>query len=133
MFLFWTFAAALSFAVGSAFMKASDGMMRSWPALAMYVTFAAGATFQALALREAELGVAYMFSLGLEALLVFVFGQFVFAEAVSLSKVLGVASIVIGMVLMHRGDSDVSEQARDPSDAGQVCAVCLADGTDPID
>jgi multidrug transporter EmrE-like cation transporter len=64
MFLFWTFAAALAFAVGSAFMKASDGMIRSWPALAMYLTFAAGATFQALALREAELGVAYMFSLG---------------------------------------------------------------------
>jgi multidrug transporter EmrE-like cation transporter len=122
MFLFWTFAAALAFAVGSAFMKASDGMIRSWPALAMYLTFAAGATFQALALREAELGVAYMFSLGLEAVLVFAFGQLFFAESVSWSKVLGVASIVVGMVLMHRGDSAPSELAQEPSAAGQIAS-----------
>ncbi len=78
MFLFWTISAALAFAVGGAFMKASDGMHRFWPTLAMYGLFAAGATFQALALREAELGFAYMFSLGLEAVLVFAFGQLVF-------------------------------------------------------
>jgi small multidrug resistance pump len=105
-------------------MKASEGMTRLWPTLAMYLIFAAGATFQTLALREAELGFAYMFSLGLEAVLVFAFGQLFFAESVSWSKVLGVASIVVGMVLMHRGDSDSSEQAREPSGAGQVLVVC---------
>jgi small multidrug resistance pump len=122
MFLFWTFAAALAFTVGSACMKASDGMTKSGPTVAMYLTFAVGATFQALALREAELGVAYMFSLGLEALLVFVFGQLFFAESASLSKVLGVASIVIGMVLMHRGGPDLSKQAKEPSAVGQVAS-----------
>src|SRR5262245_22070590 len=125
MFLFWTFAAALAFAVGGACMKASDGMTRLWPTVAMYVIFAAGATFQALALRQAELGFAYMFSLGLEAVLVFAFGQLFFAESVSWSKVLGVASIVVGMVLMHRGDSAPSEMAQEPSPAGPVQVASL--------
>src|SRR5262245_61212665 len=96
MFLFWTFTAALAFAVGGACMKASDGMTRLWPAVAIYVLFAAGATFQTLALTKAELGCAYMFSLGLEAVLVFAFGQLLFAESVSWLKVLGVASVVVG-------------------------------------
>jgi multidrug transporter EmrE-like cation transporter len=126
MFLFWTFAAALAFTVGSACMKASEGMTRTGPAVAMYLIFAAGATFQALALREAELGMAYMFSLGLEAVLVFVFGQLFFAESASLSKVLGVAAIIVGMVLVNRGGSDLTEQEQTP-EAGQVCSVGLAE------
>jgi small multidrug resistance pump len=132
MYLFWTIAAALTFTLGGAFMKASEGMTRSTPTLVMYLCFAAGATFQALALRQAELGVAYMFSLGLEALLVFAFGLMFFAESASWPKVLGVASIVVGMILMHRGGSEASEQAREPSDAGPVCVVCLADGTNAM-
>jgi multidrug transporter EmrE-like cation transporter len=128
MFLFWTFAAALSFAVGGAYMKASDGMTRAWPTVAMYITFAAGATFQALALREAELCVAYLFSLGLEALLVFAFGHLIFAESPSLSKVLGVVSIVIGLALMHLGESDSSAQARGPTGAAQVQPASVPTG-----
>src|SRR5262245_25829272 len=123
MFLFWTFAAALAFAVGSGCMKASDGMVRSGPTLAMYITFAAGATFQALALREAELGVAYMFSLGLEAVLVFTFGQLFFAESVSLTKVLGVASVVVGMVMMNLSGPELPEQAQKPNDVNAVAEV----------
>jgi len=126
MFLFWTFAAALAFTVGSACMKASEGMTRTGPTVAMYLIFAAGATFQALALREAELGMAYMFSLGLEAVLVFVFGQLFFAESASLSKVLGVAAIVVGMVLVNRGGPELSEQVQTPA-AGQVCSAGLAE------
>ena len=128
MFLFWTFAAALAFAVGGAFMKASDGMARLWPTVAMYLLFAAGATFQTLALREAELGFAYMFSLGLEAVLVFAFGQLFFVESISWSKVLGVASIVAGMVLMHRGDAAAAGSAEEPPAVGQMQVASLLVG-----
>ncbi len=132
MYLFWTIAAAVTFTLGGALMKASEGMTRSGLTFAMYFCFAAGATFQALALRQAELGVAYMFSLGLEALLVFAFGLMFFAESASWPKVLGVGSIVIGMILMHRGGSAASKQAREPPDAGPVCVVCLPNGTNAM-
>jgi multidrug transporter EmrE-like cation transporter len=81
-------------------------MTRLKPTILLYLCFAAGATFQALAMRDAELGVAYMFSLGLEIVLLFVLGQLFFAESASRWKVLGVASILVGMVLMHSGESD---------------------------
>jgi len=120
MYLLWTFAAAATFALGGAFMKASEGMTQLEPTLLLYLCFAAGATFQALALRKAELGVAYIFSLGLEAVLVFVLGQVLFAEAVSCWKVLGVASILVGMVVMHHEDSNQDDPTGESLDAGPV-------------
>ncbi len=69
---------------------------------------------------------------GWEVVLLFEFGQLVFAESVSWLKVLGVASVVVGMVLMNRGDSKTSEQAKEPSAAGQVCVLSLADGTNAM-
>jgi multidrug transporter EmrE-like cation transporter len=105
MYLFATITAALMYTLGGASMKASKGMTRLKPTLLVYIFFAIGATFQALAMREAELGVAYMFSVGLEVLLLFMVGQLFFAESASRWKVLGVASILVGMILMHGGDS----------------------------
>ncbi|HZU84949.1 MAG TPA: hypothetical protein VE987_18590 [Polyangiaceae bacterium] len=50
--------AAVSYASGAAFMKASDGL-RSWaPAVLVYVCFCGGATLQAFALRHQEIGVS---------------------------------------------------------------------------
>ena len=125
MYLFWTIAAAVTFTAGGAFMKASDGMTRFGLTFAMYASFAAGATFQALALRQAELGVAYMFSLGLEAVLIFAFGQVFFAEQASLPKVVGVATIIVGMFLMHRGEAPSRERAEDAPNSGPVQTACL--------
>jgi small multidrug resistance pump len=119
MYLFWTIAAALAFTLGAAFMKTSEGMTRPGPTVLLYLCFAAGATFQALALRQAELGVAYLFSLGLEVVLAFAFGYLFFAEAASWWKVLGVASIVVGIILMHQGDPPGSAEASEPPSVAQ--------------
>ena len=130
MYLFWTIAAAMAFTLGGAFMKASHGMTRLGLTSAMYVSFAAGATFQALAMRRAELSMAYIFILGLEALLVFGLGQVFFAEKASWLKVVGVATIVIGMILMHCEKTSPNEQLKETANAGPGQAACLTDGTD---
>src|SRR5215831_9556384 len=93
--------AALAFALGGLCMKASAGMTRLGPTLLLYLLFAAGATLQTLALRKSELGVAYLFVLGLEAVLAFGFGLWFFAEGCSWGKVLGVAAIIAGILLLH--------------------------------
>ena len=82
--MIWTIAAAFAFTLGGICMKSSAGMTRLTPTLLLYLFFAAGATLQTLALRRADLGVAYLFVLGLEAVLAFVFGVAFFAETVSL-------------------------------------------------
>ena len=98
-------AAALLFAVGGVFMKVSSGLERLVPGSIALALFLAGAVVQTLALKHAELGVAYVFVLGLEAVLAFVFGALFFAESVSLPKVLGVALIIGGFALLNVGTS----------------------------
>jgi multidrug transporter EmrE-like cation transporter len=118
MYLVWVGAAAVAFTAGGAFMKASEAMTRPVPTVLFYLAFAVGATFQALALRQAELGVAYVVVLGLEAVLAVAFGAVFFEERLSLFKGLGVAAVVAGIVLLHIGDS--TREPAQPAPAAQV-------------
>jgi multidrug transporter EmrE-like cation transporter len=112
MYLLLTLGAALAFALGGICMKSSAGMTRIGPTLLLYLLFAAGATLQTLALRKSDLGVAYLFVLGLEAVLAFGFGWWFFAEGCSWWKVLGVAAIVAGIVLLHMDDDPLTRSTR---------------------
>lgn len=89
-------------------MKSSAGMTRLTPTLLFFFLFATGALFQALALRYAELGVAYVVVLGLEAVLAVVLGILVFSEQISPLKCLGVLAVVIGITLLHLAESNAS-------------------------
>ncbi len=97
--------AALLFTFGGVFMKLSNGFARLSPGFAALALFVAGATAQTYALRYGELGVAYVFVLGLEAILAFTFGAVFFGESVTLAKLCGVALIVGGFALLHAGAS----------------------------
>lgn len=105
MYLLLTLSAAVAFSVGGIFMKYAQGMTRLWPSLLVFILFTAGAACQTLAMRKANLGVAYLFVLGLEAVLAFVFGLLFFQEERSLTKMLGVTAIVVGIVLLHGGET----------------------------
>jgi small multidrug resistance pump/quaternary ammonium compound-resistance protein SugE len=120
MYLLLILGAAATFTVGGVFMKLSEGMSRPGPTVGLYLLFAAGATLQTLALRKADLGVAYLFVLGLEAVLAFGFGWWFFAEGCSWWKVLGVAAIVAGIVLLH------VDEDRLPSSTSEEPAVPLS-------
>jgi multidrug transporter EmrE-like cation transporter len=121
MYIVWVLAAAIFFAVGGVSMKASAGMTRLTPTLLFFLFFAVGAAFQALALRHAELGVAYLVVLGLEAVLAATLGVLIFSERVSALKCIGVLAVVVGIVLLHLGESsspsDLPETAGQPVNA----------------
>jgi multidrug transporter EmrE-like cation transporter len=104
MYLALTMAAALAYTVGAICMKLSEGMARLGPTLLVYVLFATGATCQIVAMRRASLGVAYLLVLGLEALFAFGFGVVFFRESHSVTKLFGVAAILLGILLLHTGD-----------------------------
>src|SRR5262245_35207736 len=121
MYVVWVLAAAMFFTGGGVAMKASAGMTRLTPTLLFFLLFAVGALFQALALRYAELGVAYVVVLGLEAVLAVGLGCFVFAEQVSPLKCFGVLVVVLGIALLHLADTN------SPSDsAGQASSLSEA-------
>jgi small multidrug resistance pump/quaternary ammonium compound-resistance protein SugE len=101
MYLFLTIGAALAFTVGGIFMKLSEGMARLVPTLLVFGFFAVGAGLQTFALRHAELGIAYLLVLGLESILAFLFGVYFFGEGYSIAKLLGMAAIATGIMLLH--------------------------------
>jgi multidrug transporter EmrE-like cation transporter len=106
MYVVWVLAAASFFTAGGVAMKASAGMTRLTPTLLFFLLFAVGALFQALALRHAELGVAYVVVLGLEAVLAVALGIVLFSEQVSPLKCLGVLAVVLGITLLHLAESE---------------------------
>jgi multidrug transporter EmrE-like cation transporter len=106
MYIVWVLAAAILFTAGGVAMKASAGMTRLTPTLLFFLFFAVGATFQALALRHAELGVAYVVVLGLEAVLAVALGILIFSEQLSALKCGGVFAVVLGIVLLHLGETN---------------------------
>jgi len=96
------FLAAVCFAVGGIFMKLAEGVTRPLPTLAFVALFVVGAVLQSLALRRADLGVAYIAVLGLEAALTLVFSVVLFREGLSLARLTAVLLIVAGVVLLRR-------------------------------
>jgi multidrug transporter EmrE-like cation transporter len=97
--------AALFFTFGGVFMKLSSGFTRLGAGAAALALFVAGAVAQTFAMKYADLGVAYVFVLGLEAVLAFCLGALFFGESVSVPKVLGVVLIIGGFALLHVGAS----------------------------
>lgn len=94
-------AAALAYGFGGACMKLSDGLRRPAAAAGVYVLFCVGATLQTLSLRHTDLGVSYILVLGLEALVAFGLALLAFGETVSPARLLGVALILVGAVLLN--------------------------------
>jgi multidrug transporter EmrE-like cation transporter len=94
--------ASLLFATGGIFMKYSEGLTRLPPSLGVFVCFGLGAACQAIAMRRSEMSVVYVFVLGLEAIAAFVLSVWILDERLTLAKVLALALIVGGIVLLER-------------------------------
>ncbi len=83
-------------------MKYSEGLTRLWPSAAVFALFSAGAACQAIAMKRTEMGIAYIFVLGLEAILAFLLSIFLLSERASVSRICAVALIVLGIALLER-------------------------------
>jgi small multidrug resistance pump/quaternary ammonium compound-resistance protein SugE len=101
MYLFLSILAALAYTIGGVFMKKADGLKQFTPAMLVFLFFLTGAALQTVAMRKAELGVTYLFVLGLESILAVTFGTLLFQEGLSWWKLAGVTFIVGGIFLLH--------------------------------
>lgn len=93
--------AAVAYAAGGLFMKASDGVTRVAPAAAFLALFAAGATLQAIGMKQAHMGVAYVFVLGVEAVAAVVLSAVVLHEPYSPSRLAAIAVVVAGIAWLR--------------------------------
>ncbi len=81
-------------------MKQSAGFTRAGPTALMVVTMVGSFGFLALAMKSLPLGTAYPIWTGIGAVGAFAFGVLVLAEAASPMRVLALALIVAGIVLL---------------------------------
>jgi multidrug transporter EmrE-like cation transporter len=102
MNLFYLVTAALCFAAGGLFMKASSGATRLPPTVAFLFLFVAGALLQARAMRRADMSVVYVAVLGLEAVAVVIFSIAFLHEAFSWRRGLAVAIIIAAVMMLRR-------------------------------
>jgi small multidrug resistance pump/quaternary ammonium compound-resistance protein SugE len=103
------FTAALAFTIGGIFMKLSQGLTQPVPSVAMLGLFVVGAALLTLSIEvRGELGPAYLVVLGLEAVLAFAFGAMLFGEHANLGRLVGLALLIAGMVLIEGGTASAS-------------------------
>jgi multidrug transporter EmrE-like cation transporter len=102
MYLLLLIMASLLFATGGLFMKFSLGLTKLSPSLLVFLFFCAGAACQSVAMKRADMGVAYLFVLGLEAIAAFLLSVFALRESASIARIFAVLLIVSGIVLLER-------------------------------
>lgn len=96
--------AALSFTIGGVFMQFSDGLSRLIPSLLVYAMFAIGASLQTLATQHSQMGITYIFVIGLEVLLAVMFGILLFKEEYSSLKIAGIFLVTVGVIFLRSGN-----------------------------
>jgi quaternary ammonium compound-resistance protein SugE len=86
-------------------LKAADGFSRLWPSiLAVGITFAVVYTL-AVAMRQLPTGTVYVVFTGMGAVGTALLGVIVHGEAATPLRVVGVSTILVGVVVLYLGDS----------------------------
>ena len=94
--------ASVFYAVGGLFMKLSEGLSRPWPVLGFMLLFVAGAALQARGMQGADLGVSFVFVLGVEAIAATALSTLYLHEGLSLSRIAAVLLVVAGVAWLRR-------------------------------
>ncbi len=97
----WFAFAALAYAVGGVFMKASHGATRLGPTFVFLALFGAGALAQARGMRDHALSTSYILVLGLEAIAAVLLGTLYMQESLGLPRLLAMCLIVGGVAWLR--------------------------------
>jgi len=91
--------AAIIFEVsGTTCMKLSEGFTKIVPSVLIFVFYALCLTFLTLALKKLEVSLAYSVWAGLGTILVAMIGMIWFRESATLTKLISIALIIIGLI-----------------------------------
>ena|SRR5471030_1057999 len=94
--------ASVAYSFGGLFMKLSAGLSRPWPTAAFLGLFVAGAVLQAMGMRQADLGVSYIFVLGVEALVTVLLSVFYLNEHCPPARLAAIAVVVVGIAWLRQ-------------------------------
>ena len=94
--------ASAAYATGGLFMKFSDGLSKPLPTIVFMVLFIFGAGMQARGMRAADLGIAYILVLGLEAAVTMVFSALVLGESFSRVRTAALVLVLAGVAMLSQ-------------------------------
>ena len=103
-FIYLLFAILLEI-VATTSLKLSNGFTKLVPSVVVVLGYAASFYLLSLALKYFPLGTAYAIWSGLGTALTVIVGIILWQESVSLSRILGIAIIIAGVVLLNLAES----------------------------
>ncbi|MET7488337.1 multidrug efflux SMR transporter [Streptomyces sp. NPDC005538] len=87
--------------IATSFLKLSDGLTKLLPSLVVAICYISSFTLLAQALKKMELGIAYAIWSGLGTAAIAVIGMVFMNEAANTAKILGIALIIGGVILLN--------------------------------
>lgn len=87
--------------IATSFLKLSEGMSKLLPSVVMAISYLAAFSLLAQALKKMELGIAYAIWSGLGTAAIAVIGMAFMEESVTTAKILGLALIIGGVVILN--------------------------------
>ncbi|MEH6989721.1 DMT family transporter [Cytobacillus firmus] len=95
--------AIVSEVAGSSLLKAADGFKKLLPSIGVIIGYSVAFYALSLSLKSLPLGVAYAVWAGLGTVLTALVGIFIYKENANGKKLLGLALIVGGVILLNSG------------------------------
>ncbi|MEV0004973.1 multidrug efflux SMR transporter [Micromonospora sp. NPDC050980] len=89
--------------IGTSLLKASDGFTRLWPTVGLVACYLAAFGLLALVVRDVPVGVAYAIWSGLGTAAIMAVGAVFLGEPLSVTKVVGAALVIAGVVVLNLG------------------------------
>ncbi len=99
--MLWLAAAAIAYALGGLFMKASNGVVLWRPTAGFVALFILGALIQARGMRDTDLSTSYILVLGIEALVAVALGTLFFHESFGLARFMAMLLIIGGIAWLR--------------------------------
>ncbi|MFD0741102.1 DMT family transporter [Phytohabitans flavus] len=90
--------------LGTSLIKSTEGFTKLWPTLASLSAYAVSFLTLSMAIqRGLQVGVGYAIWSGLGTTLIVIIGALFLSEPITLAKVVGVALVVAGVVVLNLG------------------------------
>ena len=101
--------AILAEVFGTSFLKASEGLTRLWPSIAVVAGYLVSFYFLALSLKVIPVGIAYAIWAGVGIALIACIGWMVFGQKLDAAAMVGIAMILGGVVVLNIFSSSVNQ------------------------
>lgn len=91
---------------GTSLLKLTDGFTRLWPTAGVLVAYSLAFLFMAQAVKVVPVGVAYALWSGLGTAAIVAIGAVFLGEPLGVIKVIGVALVIAGVVVLNLGGAN---------------------------